>query len=101
MIVRPVEADVLIAVVLGMWLIVTGVNELLSVHVSPSKLFLSGSGILSILIGILLIVAPFAGLAAFSTIVAVLLLISGIEMVVLVFGLRVPGLNNPGKTNKD
>ena len=100
MIVRPVEADVLIAVVLGMWLIVTGVNELLSVHVSSSKFFLSGSGILSILIGILLIIAPFAGLAAFSTIVAVLLLISGIEMLVLVFGLRVPGLNG-GKPDKD
>ena len=100
MIVRPVEADVLIAVVLGFWMIITGVTELISVHVSPSKFFLSGSGILSVLIGILLIVAPFAGLAAFSTIVAVLLLISGFEMLVLVFGLRVPGLNNPGKTNK-
>ena len=100
MIVRPVEADVLIAVVLGVWLIITGVNELLSVHVSPSRLFLSGSGILSILIGLLLVVAPFAGLAAFSTIVAVLLLISGVEMLVLVFGLRVPGLNG-GKKNGD
>ena len=101
MIVRPVEADVLIAVVLGVWLIITGVSELLSVHVSPSKFFLSGSGILSILIGILLAVAPFAGLAAFSTIVAVLLLISGAEMLILVFGLRVPGLNSGGKPNKD
>ena len=100
MIVRPVEADVLIAVVLGFWMIITGVTELISVHVSPSKFFLSGSGILSVLIGILLIVAPFAGLAAFSTIVAVLLLISGVEMLVLVFGLRVPGLNG-GKANKD
>lgn len=99
MIVRPVEADVLIAIILGVWLIITGVNELISVHVSPSKMFLSGSGILSILIGILLAVAPFAGLAAFSTIVAVLLLISGVEMLVLVFGLRVPGLNG-GKRNK-
>jgi len=99
MIVRPVEADVLIAVVLGFWMIITGVTELISVHVSPSKFFLSGSGILSVLIGILLIVAPFAGLAAFSTIVAILLLISGIEMLVLAFGLRVPGLG--GKTNKD
>ena len=99
MIVRPVEADVLIAVVLGVWLIITGVSELLSVHVSPSKMFLSGSGVLSILIGILLAVAPFAGLAAFSTIVAVLLLISGAEMLILVFGLRVPGLNG-GKGNK-
>ena len=99
MIVNPVEADVLIAVVLGVWLIATGVSELVSASVSPSRFFLSGSGILSILIGILLVIAPFAGLAAFSTIVAVLLLISGIEMLVLVFGLRVPGLGN-GKTDK-
>ena len=100
MIVRPVEADVLVAVVLGFWMIITGVTELISVHVSPSKFFLSGSGILSILIGILLVVAPFAGLEAFSLIVAILLLISGIEMLVLVFGLRVPGLNG-GKKNGD
>jgi uncharacterized membrane protein HdeD (DUF308 family) len=97
MIVRPVEADVMIAVVLGVWLIATGVSELVSASVSPSRLFLSGSGVLSILIGILLAVAPFAGLAAFSTIVAVLLLISGAGMLALVFGLRVPGLGAGGR----
>ena len=95
MIVDPVETDVLIAVVLG-----TGVSELVSASVSPSRFFLSGSGILSILIGVLLAVAPFAGLAAFSTIIAVLLLISGIGMLALVIGLRVPG-SNGGKTNKE
>ncbi len=100
MIVNPVEADVLIAVVLGVWLIATGVSELVSASVSPSRFFLSGSGILSMLIGVLLIVAPFAGLAAFSTIVAVLLLISGAEMLVLVFGLRVPGLSSAAKQDK-
>ena len=100
MIVRPVAADTLIAVVLGVWMIVTGAGELFSVPVSPSRLFLSGSGILSILIGILLVVAPFAGLAAFSMIVAVLLLISGIEMLILAIGLRMPG-SNGGKRSKD
>lgn len=101
MIVQPVETDVLVAVVLGMWLIVTGVGELLSVHVSSSKKFLGGSGVLSILIGILLAVAPFAGLAAFSTIIAVLLLLSGAGMLVLVFGLRVPGLSSAAKQNRE
>ena len=100
MIVKPVETDVLIAIVLGVWLIATGVSELVSASVSPSRFFLSGSGILSILIGVLLVVAPFAGLAAFSTIVAVLLLISGIGMLALVFRLlRVPVLSG-GKTKK-
>ena len=100
MIVRPVDADVLIAVVLGVWLFITGVGELFSAHVSPSRTILSGSGILSILIGILLIVAPFAGLTAFSWLIAVLLLVSGMEMLILVFGLRVPGLSAGGKQNK-
>ena len=100
MIVKPVETDVLIAVVLGVWLIATGVSELVSASVSPSRFFLSGSGILSILIGVLLVVAPFAGLAAFSTIVAVLLLISGIGMLALVFRLLGVPVLNGGKTNK-
>ena len=100
MIVNPVEADVLIAVVLGVWLIATGVSELVSASVSPSRFFLSGSGILSILIGVLLVVAPFAGLAAFSTIVAVLLLISGIGMLALVFRLLGVPVLNGGKTSK-
>ena len=100
MIVKPVETDVLIAVVLGVWLIATGMSELVSASVSPSRFFLSGSGILSILIGVLLVVAPFAGLAAFSTIVAVLLLISGIGMLALVFRLLGVPVLNGGKTNK-
>ena len=100
MIVKPVDTDVLIAVVLGVWLIATGVSELASSSVSPSRFFLSGSGILLILIGVLLVVAPFAGLAAFSTIVAVLLLISGIGMLALVFRLLGVPVLNGGKTNK-
>ena len=100
MIVKPVETDVLIAVVLGVWLIATGMSELVSASVSPSRFFLSGSGILSILIGVLLVVAPFAGLAAFSTIVAVLLMISGIGMLALVFRLLGVPVLNGGKTNK-
>ena len=100
MIVKPVETDVLIAVVLGVWLIATGLSELASASVSPSRFFLSGSGILSILIGVLLVVAPFAGLAAISTIVAVLLLISGIGMLALVFRLLGVPVLSGGKTNK-
>lgn len=101
MIVRPLEADVLIAVVLGVWMFITGIGELLSAQVSPSRMFLSGSGVLSILIGIFLIVAPFAGLTAFSWLIAILLLVSGAEMLILAFGLRMPGLNTVGKQNKD
>lgn len=93
MIVRPVEADVLVAVVLGVWLFITGLSELLSARMSPSRIILSGSGVLSVLIGILLIVAPFAGLAAFSWLIAILLLISGAGMLILAIGLRAPGVS--------
>lgn len=101
MIVRPVEADVLIAVVLGIWMFTTGVGELLSAQVSPSRMILSCFGILSILIGIFLIVAPFAGLTAFSWLIALLLLFAGAEMLILAFGLRVPRLNSTGKQNRE
>lgn len=100
-IVRPVEADMLIAVVLGVWLFITGVGELLSAQVSPSRMILSGSGVLSILIGIFLIIAPFAGLTAFSWLIALLLLVSGAEMLILAFGLRMPGVNADGKQNRE
>lgn len=101
MMIRPVEADVLIAVVLGVWLVLTGFGQLLSARVSPSRAILSGGGILSILIGILLVAAPFAGLMAFSWLIALLFLISGAEMLALAIGLRMPGPDAAGKTNKD
>lgn len=88
LIVRPVAADVLIMVVLGVWLIVTGANELFSYSQTSQKALLSGSGLFSIVIGILLLIAPFAGLAAISWIVAILLLVSGLEMLLLAWGMK-------------
>ena len=88
LIVRPVAADVLIMVVLGVWLIVTGASELFSSSKTSQKALLSGSGLFSIVIGILLLIAPFAGLAAISWIVAILLLISGAEMLLLAWGMK-------------
>jgi len=91
MILRPLEADTLVVIVLGVWLIVTGVSELLSVQVSARKTILSGSGIFSILIGVLLVIAPFAGLAAVSWLIALLLLVSGAGMLALAVGLPSSG----------
>ena len=91
MIVRPLEADTLVVIVLGVWMIVTGANELLSAQVSVKRGILSGSGIFSILIGVLLVVAPFAGLAAVSWLVAILLLISGAGMLALAVGIPSSG----------
>jgi len=88
LIVRPVAADVLIMVTLGVWLIVTGASELFSSSKTSQKALLSGSGLFSIVIGILLLIAPFAGLAAISWIVAILLLISGAEMLLLAWGMK-------------
>ena len=87
LIVRPVAADVLIMVTLGVWLIVTGASELFSSSKTSQKALLSGSGLFSIVIGILLLIAPLAGVAAATWIVALLLLISGAEMLLLVWGL--------------
>ena len=101
MIVQPMETDKLIAIVLGVWLIITGAGELLSAPVSPSRLILSGSGVVSILIGILLVVVPFAGVAALSWLVAVLLLISGAGMLMLAFGIRASGLTAGKKGGDD
>ena len=92
MIVRPMAADTLIVIVLGLWLVVTGAGELFSAPVSPSRAILSGSGVLSILFGILLLVAPFAGVTVFSWFIASLLLISGAGMLLLAFGIRASGL---------
>ena len=91
MIVRPLEADTLVVIVLGVWMIVTGANELLSAQVSAKRGIPSGSGIFSILIGVLLVVAPFAGLAAVSWLVAILLLISGAGMLALAVGIPSSG----------
>ena len=88
LIVRPMAADVLIMVALGVWLIVTGASELFSSSKTSQKALLSGSGLFSIVIGILLLIAPFAGLAAISWIVAILLLISGAEMLLLAWGMK-------------
>jgi len=91
MIMRPVAADRLLVIGLGVWLIITGAGELLSSQVSEKKILISSSGILSIVIGILLAAAPFVGLMAVSWLVALLLLISGAEMLLLVWGLRSAG----------
>ena len=77
----------LVMVVMGVWLIVTGASELFSSRLTAQKMLLSGSGLFSIVIGILLLIAPLAGIAAVSWIVALLLLISGAEMLLLVWGL--------------
>lgn len=101
MILSPVAADKLVVIVLGIWLIVTGAGEILSSQVSAKKGILSGSGILSILIGVLLVAAPFAGLAAFSWLVAVLLIVSGAEMLLLVWGLPAIGFYAGKERNGD
>lgn len=91
MIVRPLDADTLVVIVLGVWMIVTGANELLSAQVSAKRGILSGSGIFSIVIGVLLVIAPFAGLTAVSWLVAILLLLCGAAMLALAVGIPSSG----------
>lgn len=101
MIVQPMAADTLIVLVLGLWLVISGAGELFSAPVSPSRAILSGSGVISILFGILLLVAPLAGVTVFTWFIAILLLISGAGMLLLAFGIRASGLTAGDKRGED
>ena len=91
MIFHPLESDTMVVIVLGVWLIVTGASELGSAQVSAKRGILSGSGILSIVIGVLLLIAPIIGLATVSWLIALLLLISGAGMLALAIGIPSSG----------
>lgn len=88
MIAHPVKTDKLIMIVFGIWLFITGAGIILSARISPNRIFLLVSGIVSVLIGVVLASAPFVGLTAFSWLIALLFLISGAEMLLLVWGFR-------------
>ena len=93
MILRPVETDMLIMIVLGVWLVITGLETVFSARISTNMMFPLISGVISILIGATLAVAPFAGIAAISWLMALLLLISGAGMILLAWGLQPIGVN--------
>ena len=86
LLVRPLFFDRILMVVLGVWLIFAGVWGILSVQTRFGRFVMPAPGLVATLIGILLVVAPFIGVAAVSWTAALLMLLSGVEMLLLALG---------------
>ena len=86
LLIYPLYFDMFLMVVCGVWLIFTGVWGILSVQKRFGQLLLPMPGLVALLIGILLVVAPFIGVAAISWTAALLMLLSGAQMLLLALG---------------
>lgn len=82
----PLIFDMFLMIVFGVWLIFAGVWGILSVQKRSGQIVLPASGLVATLIGILLVVAPFIGVAAISWTAALLMLLTGAEMLLLALG---------------
>lgn len=87
MLIYPLYFDMFIMVVCGVWLIFAGVWGILSVQKRFGQLILPMPGLVATLIGVLLVVAPFFGVAAISWTAALLMLLFGAQMILLALGL--------------
>lgn len=101
LLIYPLYFDMFIMFVVGVWLIVTGVWGVFSVQKRFGQLLLPMPGVVSILIGVLLVVAPFIGVAAISWTAALLMLLSGAEMLLLALGLDAGKWVIPDGKNKE
>ena len=86
MLIWPLIFDMFLMIVFGVWLIFTGVWGILSVQKRFGQIVLPASGLVAALIGVLLVVAPFIGVAAISWTAALLMLLAGAEMLLLALG---------------
>jgi len=86
LLIHPLFFDRILMVIFGVWLIFTGVWSILSVQTRFGGLVLPAPGLVATLIGVLLVVAPFIGVAAISWTAALLMLLSGVEMLLLALG---------------
>ena len=87
LILRPLLFDMFVMFAVGVWLIVTGVWSIISVQKRGGQIVLPMSALAVSLIGVLLVVAPFIGVAAISWVAALLMLLSGAQMLLLAIGL--------------
>ena len=102
MLIWPLIFDMFLMIVFGVWLIFTGVWGILSVQKRFGQIVLPASGLVAALIGILLVVAPFIGVAAISWTVALLMLLAGAEMLLLALGVDAGKWVIPdGKNNRN
>ena len=86
LLIYPLYFDMFIMFAVGVWLIVTGVWSILSVQKRFGQLVLPMPALVAALIGVLLVVAPFIGVAAISWTAALLMLLSGAQMLLLALG---------------
>ena len=82
----PLYFDMFLMIVCGVWLIFTGVWGIISVQKRFGQLVLPMPGLVAALIGVLLVVAPFIGVAAISWTAALLMLLFGAQMLLLALG---------------
>lgn len=87
MLIYPLYFDMFLMVVCGVWLIFAGGWGILSVQKRFGQLVLPMPGLVAALIGVLLVVAPFFGVAAISWTAALLMLLFGAQMLLLALGL--------------
>lgn len=87
LLIYPLFFDRILMVVFGVWLIFAGVWNILSVQTRFGSFVMPAPGLVATLIGFLLVVAPFIGVAAISWTAALLMLLSGVEMFLLALGL--------------
>ena len=87
LLIYPLYFDMFLMVVCGVWLIFAGVWSILSVQKHFGQLVLPMPGLVAALIGVLLVVAPFIGVAAISWTAALLALLFGAQMILLALGL--------------
>ena len=101
MLIYPLYCDMILMIVVGVWLIFTGVWGIISVQKRFGQLVLPMPGLVATLIGVLLVVAPFIGVAAISWTAALLMLLSGAEMLLLALGVDAGKWVIPDGKHKD
>lgn len=101
LLIYPLYFDMIVMIAVGVWLIFTGVWGIISVQKRFGQLVLPMPGLVAALIGILLVVAPFIGVAAISWTAALLMLLSGAEMLLLALGVDAGKWVIPDGKHKD
>ena len=87
LLIKPLYFDLYLMFLFGVWLIFTGVWGIISVQKRFGQLILPMPGLVAFLIGFLLVVAPFRGALTVARVAALLMLLSGLQMLLLSLGL--------------
>lgn len=90
----PAVTEIALILLVGAWALVTGVFELVfafrSVEGAGTRWLFAVSGILSIILGVLLLVRPIAGMLAVLWAIGAYAVIAGVVLIILGFRLRSP-----------